>query len=211
MNLQPLLARHHAQVAYVVSKGVETLRGPDAELRTGPGMFHHVLDLGARHPLAKALGPADSLVDATLGLAKDALHAAELTGATVVGLERSPALAVLAEAGLRRLAQEGARWSPAAARIRVVEADAAEWLSAHPDTADVVYLDPMFDAPLQAAPGFALLRHLAAPTGLEALLGPALCAARRRVVIRLPREASLPDGAQRVRGQAVDYAVLSRL
>ena len=92
MNLAPLLARRADPLAYVISRAREALCAPGAELTTGPGMFHHVLDLGARHPLAIAVGNAASVVDGTLGLAKDALHIAQLTGAAVTGLERSEEL-----------------------------------------------------------------------------------------------------------------------
>ncbi len=208
MNLAPLLARRADPLAYVISRAREALCAPGAELTTGPGMFHHVLDLGARHPLAIAVGNAASVVDGTLGLAKDALHIAQLTGAAVTGLEGSLPLATLAEAGLQRLARDGAPWSPAAARVTVVAADAREWLATRLRCVDVVYLDPLFETPGQAAPGFELLRRLALPTPLEHLLEVARRAAKLRVVVRLPRAVALPPGATRVRGQAVDYAVI---
>ena len=58
---------------------------------------------GEMDPLVKAaeLGPQDRVLDATLGLAQDALVAAEAT-ASVVGIEASPVLAAFVVAALRR-------------------------------------------------------------------------------------------------------------
>src|SRR5947209_13596161 len=100
---------------------------------------------GETDPLVKAaeLRPGDSVLDATLGLAQDALVAAEATRAPVAGLEASPVLAAFVVAALRRLPGAAARET--AARIQVRCADHRKTLPEFPSRSfDVVLFDPMF-------------------------------------------------------------------
>lgn len=215
-SLATLLAARGAEVAYVVGREGEWLQAPGSKrLAVHRGMLGSRRDAGVIHPLVRALAPAGEpplalVLDATLGLAQDAIHVADVLGIEVVGVEVSPALAALAEAGLRR---ESARGLAAAARIRVVCGDAAEVLAAMPAGAvDAVYVDEMFARPRRSAPGFALLRRIAAHAPLgERFWSEARRVAARRVVVKLPRDAADPSGAgfdELVIGQAMAYGIL---
>jgi tRNA1(Val) A37 N6-methylase TrmN6 len=140
---------------------------------------------GEADPLIKAAGlrPGDRVLDATLGLAQDALVAAEATQEPVVGLEASPVLAAFAVAALRRL--PGAA-SEAAARIEVRCADHRAVLRELPSRSfDVVFLDPMFRAAQEANPLFDLLRRHGEHAPLEAdTVREARRVARRGVLVK---------------------------
>jgi SAM-dependent methyltransferase len=137
-----------------------------------------------RDPFLEAaeLRPGESVLDCTLGLCADALVASAAVGPSgaVVGLESSPALALLAGEGLRRLPDE------AAERIEVRRADAAELLPTLPSRSfDLVVFDPMFRHPRAQARGFDLVRRLGDPRPLAAAtLAQALRVARRAVLVK---------------------------
>jgi hypothetical protein len=209
------------ELAYIVRRDREEVQDPDHQLFLHPGMFYLKRKDGLEHPLLRALSPdgssPDVVVDATLGMGGDAIHVANLLAPRrLIGLEQSPALYSLLEAGLPRLAAQGRGWSRGAARIEARGGDARHLLAQmEPDSAEAVYLDPMFETPLQSSPGFTLLRRLAVADPLdEALLAVACRVARARVVLKLPGQAlppvSLPGQPwnRRVRGRAVDYAVI---
>jgi len=153
---------------------------------TGMGFLRLVrAQKGEHDPLVKAaeLKPGDRVLDATLGLAQDALVAAEATQAAVVGLEASPVLAAFAVAALRRLPAEA---GPAAARIEVRCADHRAALRELPSRSfDVVLLDPMFRDAQQSNPLFDLLRRHGEHGTLEAdTLREARRVARRGVLVK---------------------------
>ncbi len=132
-----------------------------------------------RDPFLEAAGlcPGEQVLDCTLGLCADALVAAEAVGpeGLVTGIESSPALALLAEEGLRRLPD------PAAARIQVRGGEAGALLAALPaGRYDLVSFDPMFRHPRQEPPGFDLVRRL----GDARSLSPETLAQARRVARR---------------------------
>lgn len=148
---------------------------------------------GKRQLLARAVGlnkrAALHVVDATAGLGRDAYVLAAL-GATLTLIERSrPVSALLADA----LARAQAAQDPAAARMRHVEADAIDWLQAHPRSADVVLLDPMYPHSGKSALAkkeMQLLRELnGGDADADALLPVAMAAATRRVVVKRPLKA----------------------
>lgn len=142
---------------------------------------------GEVDPLVRAAGlrPGERVLDATLGLGGDALVAAHAVGegGSVVGLEASPVLAAFTAASLPRLpgaAREAGR------RVEVRLADHRSALAELPPRSfDVVLLDPMFRAPLEAGPLFALVRAhaLHEPLAPEALLR-ARQIARRGVLVK---------------------------
>lgn len=216
-HLRPMMAARGATHAYVISTKGEALRDGQTELVIGPGLFHQLSDVGDMHPLARACRPVDgapieTVVDATLGLGKDAIHLAELLGCTVLGLEASPILFSLVEAGLGRLALDERPWAAAARRVTAVLADSRDWLAGAPaGSADIVYLDPMFESPHKSAPGFGLLRDVALSGPLTPdWIAAATRVARRRVVVRLGKGegAALTEGWSLVRGKSVDYKYL---
>jgi len=113
---------------------------------------------GEVDPLVAAadLRPGERVLDATLGLAGDALLAAQATGVKVVGLEQSGLLGAFTQAGLTRLPGHG---SEPGRLIEVVQADHRSYLQAQESGSfDVVLLDPMFRIAGDAGPLFDLLR-----------------------------------------------------
>jgi len=153
---------------------------------TGMGFLRLVrAQKGEQDPVVKAaeLKPGDRVLDATLGLAQDALVAAEATQAAVVGLEASPVLAAFAVAALRRLPVEAGE---AAARIEVRCADHRAALRELPSGSfDVVLLDPMFRDAQESNPLFDLLRRHGEHAPLDTdTLREARRVARRGVLVK---------------------------
>jgi SAM-dependent methyltransferase len=140
---------------------------------------------GEADPLTTAAGlrPGDRVLDATIGLAQDALLAAEVTRAPVLGFEASSVLSAFVVAALRRLP---AAATEAAARIEVRCADHRAALRELPSRSfDVVFLDPMFRAAQEANPLFDLLRRHGEHAPLERdALGEARRVARRGVLVK---------------------------
>jgi 16S rRNA (guanine1516-N2)-methyltransferase len=182
-----LAAARGAPVLVLGSRRADLFDGGRAfRASTGMGFLRLVrAQKGEADPLIKAagLGPGDRVLDATLGLAQDALVAAEATREPVVGLEASPVLAAFAVAALRRL--PGAA-SGAAGRIEVRCADHRAALRELPSRSfDVVFLDPMFRAAREANPLFDLLRRHGEHAPLEAdTLREARRVARRGVLVK---------------------------
>ncbi|MFL5426582.1 MAG: class I SAM-dependent methyltransferase [Myxococcales bacterium] len=141
---------------------------------------------GEGDPLITAakLMAGDRVLDATLGLAQDALVAAEVTGEAVEGLEASPVLAAFVVAALRRLPSTAAR--EAAARISVRCADHRAALKELPAKSfDVVLLDPMFRTAADSNPLFDLLRRHGEHAPVDAqTLKAAQRVARRGVLVK---------------------------
>lgn len=216
------LASLHAEAGfdwfYVVGHDRDEVSSPtDESFFVQPGLFRSKLTQGMAHPLIRALAPGHDLpgrvLDATLGLAADALHYSALLGCEVIGAEKSPVLQLLLGEGLPRLAAEGAPWSAAASRIQLHAGDAFRLLAALPDdSVDVVYFDPMMTRPRRTTP--ALGGYRAAGLGApdrpdEEVLGQAARVARARVVLKLEREAPPPPMRvdRDVPGAHVRYAV----
>ncbi|HEX4384346.1 MAG TPA: class I SAM-dependent methyltransferase [Myxococcales bacterium] len=140
---------------------------------------------GPPDPLVAAadLKPGERVLDATLGLAGDALLAAQATGTTVVGLEQSGLRAAFTQAGLTRLPGHGRE---PGRLIEVRHEDHRSFLKAQEaGSFDVVLLDPMFRVKGDAGPLFDLLRAHAdhEPLTLETL-NEARRVAKRGVLIK---------------------------
>lgn len=140
----------------------------------------------ADHPLV--------VFDATAGLLRDACVLAA-AGAYVVLAERSPVIAALIEDGLKRAGQTH-YLRPLLAHLEFYAGDALqqlEALSAAPSDKrpDVVCLDPMFPHRDKSALVKKEMRVFRAVVGedidADALLAPALAAAKKRVVVKRPR------------------------
>ena len=140
---------------------------------------------GEVDPLVRAAGlrSGDEVLDATLGLAGDALIAADATGARVTGLEASSVLAAFVTAGLRRLLAPG---RAAAGRIEVRCADHRAALAEMPArSVDVVLMDPMFRSAGESGPLFDLVRAFAEHAPLDHdTLETARRVARRGVLVK---------------------------
>jgi len=148
---------------------------------------------------AADLREGHTLVDATMGLAADALLAAVRVGETgrVLALEASPLIAALVKDGLRRLSQGPApkagavktdAWqelAAAAARIEVQYCRHLDFLRAQPSaTVDTVYFDPMFERTRRQSAAMRPLKLWAVP---EPISVEAVTEARRiarRVVLK---------------------------
>ncbi|SFF33721.1 16S rRNA (guanine1516-N2)-methyltransferase [Fontimonas thermophila] len=170
---------------------------------------------GRKQLLARAVGlhKTDSLsvLDATAGLGRDAFTLAAL-GATVTLVERQPLLAALLRDAWQRTATDPV-WQKAAARMQIIEGDAAALL-AGPARWDVVHLDPMYPhRGKQALPQkeMQLLRELCGHDDDAAeLLDLALGACRRRVVVKRPLSAPFLAGHRpdfQLRGTQARYDV----
>ena len=149
---------------------------------------------GEGDPLIRAgdLQPGDQVVDTTFGLGRDALIAACAVGPTgsVTGLESSLPLFHLARHGLVdgpfSPAQVKADFGLDAAPTTVEHVDAREWLRmAEANSADVVFVDPMFSTPKTSDTGFGLLRSVADLSPLDrSWVDEARRVARRCVVVK---------------------------
>jgi hypothetical protein len=107
----------------------------------------------------------DRVFDATLGLGRDALVAAQAVGpgGEVVGVESNLALFTLVSEGLASH-DAGAE----SATIQPVYGDSREILSRAADASfDVVVIDPMFSLPGKSDGNFEALREFADPTSLD--------------------------------------------
>lgn len=149
---------------------------------------------GKNEAVAKAVGMKPGfkpqVLDATAGLGRDAFILASL-GCQVTMLERVNAVAALLDDGLQRAANdpELSQWLPQ--RLRLLPASALDSLSAwQGEVPDVVYLDPMFPHRKKAAlvkKEMRLFQLLLGPDlDADALLTPALCLAKKRVVVKRP-------------------------
>lgn len=140
--------------------------------------------LKADHPLR--------VFDATAGLLRDASVLAS-AGAYVQVAERSPVIAALVEDGLQR-ATAYAEITELLSRLSFVPGDSLQLLqdlAQAEQRPDVVCLDPMFPHRDKAALVKKEMRVFRAVVGedadADALLVPALAAARKRVVVKRPR------------------------
>lgn len=211
--LQRHLAEAEASAAYVVGRHREQLSDGESSLFVHAGLLAARLTRGTDHPLVQAMTdgrPVRRLIDGTLGLAIDALHLAEATGAEVLAVEYAPAIRSLCEEGLPRLAAD---W-PAANRIRLWGGRTERVLGMLPDDhADAVFLAPMFDEPAAAAPGWHLLRPFALHDPLDAATVEQALRVAPRLVVKLSPADEVPGllrGARMVRSKALRYAVVER-
>ncbi|HVP60044.1 MAG TPA: class I SAM-dependent methyltransferase [Myxococcaceae bacterium] len=175
-----------AQVLMVFGEDGVSLRDRLGHVRGGAGLAAlRLKEIAKGHtndPLQRVgdLAPGERVLDATLGFAQDARVASRLVGpsGSVLGLESSLPLAVLADATLRR---EG---SGSAEPIEVRHADSGAVLRSMPTrSVDVVLFDPMFSRALPSQPGFEMLRRLANPSPLTAQVLAEACRVARRVVL----------------------------
>ncbi len=158
-------------------------------LRFSPGLAHlriKQLDAGVEEDMLVrfgALREGEQVLDCTLGLAGDAQVAARLVGprGRVVGLEKSLALSLLVEHGLKTLERH-----PRACSVDVHSVDAGDYLRAQPDGSfDAVLFDPMFGRERRASAAFETLRRYADYTPLTpSMVAEAQRVARRVVLIK---------------------------
>jgi 16S rRNA (guanine1516-N2)-methyltransferase len=145
---------------------------------------------GAGDPLRRAVGRSRGLaVDATAGLGRDTAALLRL-GFDVVAVEQHPVIFELLADAARAAASAPSFPSQ---RLRLVRADARDFLRAGSEQPAVVCLDPMFPPRRKAAAvkkELALFQTLVGPNGDgAALLGAARAAATERVIVKRPLHA----------------------
>lgn len=105
---------------------------------------------GEKDPFLEAadLSPGMMVLDATLGLASDAIMASDAVGddGVIIGLESNRYLAYLAKNGLKEWNPPSVQMKEAMERIQVIHAANQDFLKqCGNDEFDVVYFDPMFE------------------------------------------------------------------
>lgn len=161
-----------------------------------------------KQPLGRAVGRRTrTIVDATAGWGEDARRLCAM-GLTVTAVERNPVMSALLEDAASRAREAGRADVP-----RVVAADAIEYLAAHPQHWDCVYLDPMFPPKPRASTlsrrPLRLLRELTGDDPDKHALFAAAITAGRRIVVKRPDYSGPVFGApaQVVAGKLVCYDV----
>ena len=148
------------------------------------------LDKGEADPLVEVanLKKGDSFLDCTLGLASDSIIASFIAGdgGKVMGVEADPIVAFLTGRGLKSFLSDSEQLVQAMNRIETIHSDAVEYLRLQTDSSwDVVYIDPMFHAPIVESSNFTSLRQAGVHSVLtEEWVAQALRVCRRRVVVK---------------------------
>jgi hypothetical protein len=222
-GLDSMFRPGEVELIYVVSKRRDELRSPNQHIFVHEGMMKLKSQPGKDHPLCRAVAPDGAppvarVVDATMGLAGDAIQLAIVLGLEVEGIEASPVICALLEEGFQRLARETPlKWRDAFTRLSVTEGRALDVLRTMPGgSRPVVYFDPMFATPLGAAPGFDVFRRVAEHAPLdEATLLEAIRVASDRVVVKVAHGERAtaevqPGYNRRVCGIAFDYLIVEK-
>lgn len=145
---------------------------------------------GETDPLIEAaqLSKGDSFLDCTLGLASDSITASYVTedAGKVLGLEGDPDIAFIARCGLYTFQSNSPELTEAMKRIEVLHIDAVTYLKSQPNNSwDIVYIDPMFSAPIDESANFTPLRQVGLKTSLTAeWMQQAQRVCKRRVVVK---------------------------
>lgn len=182
-----------------------------------PAFKRRLAAANLRLPLARACGLKQNkpikLVDTTAGLGRDGVLLAAL-GANVTMIERNPGRIAALRDDLAMLADD-AELASVLARLKLVHADAKGFLEKLGETErpDVVYVDPMHPARTKSAkvkaPMAALQDEIGPDEDAGELLALALQTARRRVALKWPAKAELPDGLPKptftIPGKTVKY------
>lgn len=129
------------------------------------------------------LKSGDSFLDCTLGLASDSIIASFITGekGMVTGVEADPDIAFITGRGLHSFPSASRVLVDAMRRVNVIHANAVDFLRGEPDSSwDVVYIDPMFSAPITESVNFTPLRQV----GLQGSLTEEWIVEARRVCKR---------------------------
>ncbi len=180
---------------------------PDIDFTSGALAYRRRFGGGRGQSLARAVGmkggKTPSVVDATAGLGRDAFVLASL-GARVTLIERAaPVHAALAQALEKALAHPDTQ--DIAARMTLLEGDARVLLPGL--SPEVVLIDPMHPPRHGKALVKQEMRNLRALVGDDPdaadLVRVALGCARRRVVLKWPRKAPLPEGTPRPSHQII--------
>ena len=169
----------------------------------GKNGYRHAKNLTIHQPLAKAVGIRSGIrptvLDATAGLGGDSFVLACL-GCEVSMCERSSILHALLEDGLFRAAFEDKTSEIVTQRMRLVREDTRSFISRSEDSFDTIYLDPMYPHRKKQALNREEMRVIRDLVGDDIdsgeLLNVALTRAKKRVVVKRPKGASLLSNHQ---------------
>ena len=148
---------------------------------------------GRGEAIAKAVGikgtELPSVIDATAGLGRDAFVLASI-GCQVRLVERHPVVYLLLQDGLNRAYQDAEIGEMMQQNMRLLNVHHIAELNPQTESADVVYLDPMYPHKQKSAlvkKEMRVFQHLVgADLDADELLTPALQLARKRVVVKRP-------------------------
>lgn len=160
-----------------------------------------------KEAIARAVGLKSgqeiNILDCTAGLGGDGFILASL-GANVTMLERNPLIHLLLEDALER-ASKNPSLIETIGRMKLINADSIQLLKNISESPDVIYMDPMFPDKTKTALNkkeMRLFREIAgADDDINILLKNAIKVAKKRVVIKRPRNSSYVNNA------APDFAI----
>lgn len=154
------------------------------------------LERGQSDYLVQAMGPGvDSVLDCTLGLGADAIVMSYAMGTkgSVLGIEGALPLWFVTTEGLQHFVHENPQITQALRRIETLYRDYPSYLQqCQANSYDLVYIDPMFEVPVEESPQFKSLRgHLVEGTLTEDILTLAKKVAAKRVLVKERKGADL--------------------
>ena len=169
-TLPAMLVRYGLAALLIAAETGPRVYTPEGTMFYHPGLgtvrWQRVVLKGEGDNFLRALAvrPGQKVLDATLGLAADALLASQAVGPSgrVTGLEASPLLYFLTSRGVQNYEGKFPELTQDLRRIEVVQAEASAYLKQLPaDSYDVVCFDPMFRHPVRRSSAMQPLRPLA--------------------------------------------------
>lgn len=151
------------------------------------------MERGKRDSLVEVcgLGEGMSCLDATLGLASDALTMSYAVGSSgkCTGVEKSRSIYILAKEGLAHYEELYPKLRDTISRIEIHNGDNLDFLQTCPDKSyDAVYFDFMFESPNAKSHGIQVIReHAVGDIMNERHIDEAVRVARRSVVVKCDR------------------------
>ena len=127
-----------------------------------------------------------SVLDCTLGLGADSIVASFVSQTQVIGIESSPAIALIVAHGFQNFSEESPAIIESMRRIKVVNANHKEYLATlKSKSVDVIYFDPMFRYPITKSHSIGTFRSFANPDPLDLeTIELAKSIARRRIIMK---------------------------
>lgn len=192
-SVQELCTKFAVEVVIVAGEPLKLYhRDADAPLFFHPSMAAQRIVRRARGEVDRmirvgGIREGDTVVDATLGMAADAMVLSAAVGRTgrVIGLEHSVYVAQM----LQAVQHFGSPYPEAAqylAQVDIIQANHCAWLAKQADdSVDVVYFDPMFRSPNEESAALSPLRLFADREQLqEEAIAQAKRVARRAVMVK---------------------------
>ncbi|MCH4095303.1 MAG: class I SAM-dependent methyltransferase [Acidaminococcus provencensis] len=221
-GLEEMLRRYGLKALLAATRLGPQVYTEQGVMRYHPGMAMlriKVIKRGEPDHLARAcqLKPGDRFFDGTLGLGADAAVASFLVGPTgyVLGTEASPVIYKMTSLGLKNYSEGESDFLAALRRIEVRHGITKELLRQLPDNSfTVVYLDPMFQRPVEGSSSMTSLRPASYKHPLDReIVEEALRVAPRVVIKERFREVLENLGAQEIQGgrySKVKYGIVRR-